>query len=89
MTSEIPGKFFYLGTDHTILSFEVNPQNDINADALIWSPNRDTWRDVPNGQEPGGDAVWSGDYYKIDASQVPAMQQQCRERQAKHDAKYA
>jgi hypothetical protein len=88
MTSGISGNFFYLGTDNTILSFQVNPQNDINAPAQVWTPDRDDWSDVPQSQEPGGDAVWSGDYYSIDQSQVPAMQQQCRERYAAFRARF-
>jgi hypothetical protein len=82
-------KFFYLGTDHTIMGFAVNPQNDINAPAQVWVPDRDNWQDVPDGQNPGGDAVWSGDYYGIDESQLPAMQQRCRDQFAGFKARSA
>jgi hypothetical protein len=78
--------FFYLGTDHSILSFETNPQTDTNAPAMLWFPSYDQWH---KSGYIGGDAVWSGDFYPIPKSTVIGFQQQCRDRFAGFKARSA
>lgn len=62
-----------------IVSFETDPQTDINADAKCWHPASDEWVDCPGSTGIGVDALWSGDYTQIPAASVPEMQQRCRD----------
>ena len=60
-----------------IVSFETDPQTDINADAKCWHPASDEWVDCPGSTGIGVDALWSGDYTQIPAASVPEMQHRC------------
>ncbi len=44
-----------------IVSFEADPQTDINADAKCWYPASDEWVDCPGSTGIGVDVLWSGD----------------------------
>jgi hypothetical protein len=54
-----------------IVSFETDPQTDINADAKCWHPASDEWVDCPGSTGIGVDVLWSGDYTQILAASVP------------------
>jgi hypothetical protein len=62
-----------------IVSFETDPQTDINADAKCWHPASNEWVDCPGPTAMGVDVLWSVDYTQIPAASVPEMQQRCRD----------
>lgn len=70
--------YYVEGGSISIVSFETDPQDDINADAKIWHPKRGAWRDCPGSTGIGTDVLWSGGYYPLPESEVPEFQRRCR-----------
>jgi hypothetical protein len=70
---------YYLDGDQAIISFEVPPSQDINADAKCWTPVNEEWVDCPGSTGIGPDVLYSGDFYPIPAESVLDFQQRCRD----------
>ena len=80
--------YYVEGGDTAIVSFETDPQDDINADAKKWHPKfGDEWVDCPGSTGIGSSVMWSGDYYPIPEEQVPDFQERCRRGFAEHRAR--
>jgi hypothetical protein len=62
-----------------IVSFETDPQQNINADAKCWHPATDKWVDCPGSSGIGSTVLYGGDYTPIPEAAVPDMQQRCRD----------
>lgn len=75
--------FYYEdGVDCKIMSFDVNPQIDVNAPAKIWIAGQgEEWKPM-NTDTAGATALWSGDWHLIDESQLATMQSVLRTRRA-------
>jgi hypothetical protein len=70
--------FYYVDSRFGVVSFENSPQDDINADAKLWTPMTEEWNDCPGSTGIAGDVVWGTDYHPITPDQVPAAQDRLR-----------
>lgn len=79
--------YYVEGGNTSIISFDTDPHEDINADAKKWHPKFvDKWVDCPGSTGIGSSVLWSGDYYPIPEEQVPDFQDRCRRAFATHMA---
>jgi hypothetical protein len=72
-----------------IVSFEVDPSEDINADAKFWTPHTEMWVDCPGSTGIGVDVRWGTDFHRIPESAVPEMQRRIRDRVQRYQAAQA
>lgn len=81
-------RYFVESGNTSIVGFETDPQDDINADAKKWHPKfGDEWADCPGSTGIGSDVLWGGDYYPIPEEQVSDFQDRCRQAFAEHRAR--
>jgi hypothetical protein len=78
---------FYAEIVFSVVSFETDPSEDINADAKVWTPQNDVWVDRLGSTGIGADVHWGNDYREIPESAVPEMQRRCREFMHKGDGR--